>query len=227
MSYLSVLIASLLGSPHCALMCGGFAGVSAQSSRPRMTQSCYHIGRLVTYSTLGILAGFLGSSLNATADKFGISNFAAVICGASLIASALLNLFGKRVSHTGFIPFKIFNHLNSRVVKTVSKGPLIMFLMGIFSTLLPCGWLYTYLSLAAATGSADQGLLLMCFFWLGTLPMLLSIGELSKLLSDRIKKRVPVIVSILILIAGFITIRQHFLAHNHHVNTANQQLICG
>lgn len=207
-------------------MCGGFAGVSAQSNRPRLTQLCYHTGRLITYSSLGIIAGFAGKSINSFSDQLGVSNFAAILCGATLIASALFNLFGKNISHVSFVPFRLFNSLNRYIAKAQTKSPLVILAMGILSTLLPCGWLYTYLALAAGTGSSYQGLLLMCFFWIGTLPVLLSIGELSKILSSSIKKRVPVIVSVLILIAGFITIKNHFSVHQPE-QTKNQHLICG
>ena len=82
---LGVLGASLLGSLHCAAMCGGFAclyggdaatrrrqrrrrhAASASSARGRTLTGhvAYHGGRLVAYAMLGALAGTLGAGLDA------------------------------------------------------------------------------------------------------------------------------------------------------------------
>ena len=60
-----VLMASLVGSVHCAGMCGGFvcfyagAGVNdASSPRPSLlhAHALYNIGRLLSYLILGALA---------------------------------------------------------------------------------------------------------------------------------------------------------------------------
>lgn len=49
---------------------------------------------------------------------------------------------------------------------------------GLFTTLLPCGWLYAFVVTAAGTGSGTplHGAALMAVFWLGTLPMMLTVG---------------------------------------------------
>ena len=41
---------------------------------------------------------------------------------------------------------------------------------GLLTTLLPCGWLYAFVALAAGTASAPLGALVMLTFWIGTLP---------------------------------------------------------
>ena len=63
----TVLGASLLGSAHCAGMCGGFVAFyagGAASLRGRAAWSChlaYNGGRLAAYATLGGAAGLLGA----------------------------------------------------------------------------------------------------------------------------------------------------------------------
>ena len=49
-------IASLVGTPHCLGMCGGFAAASAGSPAHL---AAWHAGRLSTYAALGAVAGFL------------------------------------------------------------------------------------------------------------------------------------------------------------------------
>ena len=210
MSYFTILLASLLGSAHCALMCGGFAGIATQSIKPRLTQVYYHLGRLVTYCSLGALAGFLGTSLNLSAQKYGVSNAAALLTGATLIATAVFSMLGRNTFKINIFPVAISKKLHLFFARAQSRSPILMLGFGVFTTLLPCGWLYTYLALAAASGSLSSAVFTMIFFWFGTLPVLLTIGELSKLLSVSLKRRVPIIVSILMLIAGFLTLGLHF-----------------
>ena len=61
----SVLVASLLGSPHCAGMCGGFVCFyAAQGGRGQArAHAAYNFGRLFSYLVLGLLAGALGRTL--------------------------------------------------------------------------------------------------------------------------------------------------------------------
>ena len=60
----SVLLASLLGSPHCAGMCGGFVCFySGQDGRGQTrAHAAYNLGRLVSYLVLGLLAGSAAGS---------------------------------------------------------------------------------------------------------------------------------------------------------------------
>ena len=56
---IAVFVASILGSTHCVTMCGPIA-ITVNNSSGYM--SLYHIGRLIGYLTLGILAGFIGEA---------------------------------------------------------------------------------------------------------------------------------------------------------------------
>ena len=54
---LAVLAASLLGSPHCAAMCGGFVCFYAGAGRAHRAgrrHVAYNAGRLVSYVLLGL-----------------------------------------------------------------------------------------------------------------------------------------------------------------------------
>ena len=54
---IGILSASLLGSWHCAGMCGPFASFMGTTQRyPVIRQLGYHLGRLTTYLSLAILA---------------------------------------------------------------------------------------------------------------------------------------------------------------------------
>jgi uncharacterized protein len=57
---LTVFIASILGSLHCAGMCGPIQTLVASNTKTSIT---YHFGRLISYATLGAIAGKFGESL--------------------------------------------------------------------------------------------------------------------------------------------------------------------
>lgn len=223
MSLLSILIASLLGSPHCAAMCSGFAGIAAHSPRPRYSQLSYHLGRLVTYLSLGVIAGYLGQMIDRFGYMLGISKIAAILTGIFMIVTSLSMLSGKTLGLLSWIPIR-WLHFPSRFMPTASMhSRFSAFFLGLFSTLLPCGWLYTYVALAAASASSSFGLLIMLFFWLGTLPVLLTVGSISHLLSASLRKYVPTLVAILMLCAGFFALTGHLVTFTAE---PNKPLIC-
>src|SRR5206468_320502 len=93
---LGVFLASLLGSLHCAGMCGAFlaiavTGVGPGESRPRQfpLQAAYHLGRLATYTALGLAAGAAGRLLDLTSVLAGARPVAATLAGATLLAFGL------------------------------------------------------------------------------------------------------------------------------------------
>ena len=53
----AVFFVGLLGSAHCAGMCGGFVALlGASSDRPRRAQAIYFAGKTATYAAFGLLA---------------------------------------------------------------------------------------------------------------------------------------------------------------------------
>jgi len=58
---LAIFAASVLGSLHCAGMCGAFVAIAVQDRgnwrRHASLQAAYHGGRLASYLSLGIAAG--------------------------------------------------------------------------------------------------------------------------------------------------------------------------
>ncbi|HSL52590.1 MAG TPA: sulfite exporter TauE/SafE family protein, partial [Candidatus Deferrimicrobiaceae bacterium] len=84
----TVLGASLLGSAHCAGMCGGFVGFYTGTTpggrrRPLLlAHLAYNGGRLGVYAALGAAAGALGAALDTTGGVLlGIQRTAAIVSG--------------------------------------------------------------------------------------------------------------------------------------------------
>ena len=84
-----VLVASLVGSPHCAAMCGLIAAGAGPGAGP---QSAYHLGRLAGYVALGGLAGAVGHGLNQAGRLVGVTSAATEIAGALLVMAGVATI---------------------------------------------------------------------------------------------------------------------------------------
>lgn len=202
-------------------MCGGFTSLAANSQKSFYSQILYHCGRLLTYLSLGYLAGSIGSQIDKIGSEYGLIHFATIITATLLILSGLMGIIRGYVVTIQFLPHRV-SALLQPIIKFFIKRPMIMpFVLGISTTLLPCGWLYTYLIIAAGTGSSINATLVMAFFWAGTLPLLLVTGAVSTLATTPLKKYAPLIASLLMMFAGGYSLFTHLnlfpgaTAHTH------------
>src|SRR6185503_12294429 len=87
---LSILAASLLGSVHCAAMCGGFvclyAGTGTTHDVRVRPHAAYNLGRLASYLFLGALAGSVGRGIDQIGGIAGVGRLAAIVGGALMVA---------------------------------------------------------------------------------------------------------------------------------------------
>lgn len=216
---LAVLVASLVGSPHCAAMCGGFVCFYAGGGRwgarnaGAMAHAAYNGGRLFSYVTLGVLAGTVGAGLDAAGRLAGLSRLAAMAAGALMVGWGLARLAalrGVRLAVPGApaaIRESAQRALGSLLRRTGGAPPVARAAAtGLLTTLLPCGWLYTFVATAAATGSAGGGALVMLAFWAGTLPMMVAVGMGARRLAGPLAHRLPVASALLIVVLGLLSI---------------------
>jgi uncharacterized protein len=145
----SLVIGGLIGSSHCALMCGGISALCAQKEKGLLR---YQLGRLVAYLILGLLVGVLGKSIYADLHESGVTK---ALAGLAVLGAVLLAVFH-------FLP-----KLYSRVAPKNTA-----FLLGFTSGLLPCGYLYGFLLIAASQGSVTGSLLTLFILWCTSLPAL-------------------------------------------------------
>jgi hypothetical protein len=215
MSLISIFLASLLGSSHCIGMCGGIVLLySQQEKRNIYSHLAYNFGRLNSYIMLGALAGLLGKTLDLSTAALGIGKTASVVFGIFLIA------WGFLILKKGYLPepskpfFPKVNSFYSALAKTDGQLPpaLVAYTLGLLSTLLPCGWLYMFAAVAAASGGILSGMLIMAIFWCGTLPYLLAVGAAAQTLLGPLRKKLPLITGILVILGGIFSISQHLFA---------------
>ena len=206
-----VLLASLLGSVHCAAMCGAFAclyrPVSPQGAW--RVHAAYNVGRLVSYLTLGTLAGILGSRVNELAHLPGTGLPAAALAGVLMIlwaAGTIAATLGVRVPVT-FAPHWAQRLLGQALLVARDATPSARAgLLGLLTTLLPCGWLYTFVVVAGSTGGPLPGAVVMLAFWAGTVPMMAGVATAASRLLGPMHKRLPLVSAALVLALGFLSL---------------------
>jgi uncharacterized protein len=202
----AVFVASLLGSFHCACMCGPIAiwssGTgSSQSTKMQVAKvSGYHTGRLITYLTLGAIAGLAGTAVGYAGETAGVQSAAARVAGVTMIAMGLWRLRRLWLSDhqtTGAPSYGFFAQRVSKFVAslrpTINKLPVSVRSIGIGATtvLLPCGWLYLFVLFAGGSGSVATSMALMAAFWLGTVPSLVALVSGTFHLANITRKFVP------------------------------------
>jgi hypothetical protein len=184
----------------------------------------YHAGRLATYGTLGAIAGLSGGALEAGGAVLGFQRVAALVAGGLMVLVAVVmlarsarglvmrdddaasdaRLAPKRPRRSLTAAFRWIGSFQ-RVILTW-PAPRRAFATGLLTTLLPCGWLYAFVLVAAGTASAPTGVLVMLAFWLGTLPGLVLLGAMVHRLASALRVRVPVLTSVILLGFGLLSL---------------------
>jgi sulfite exporter TauE/SafE len=211
------LIGLLGGFSHCIGMCGGFvftysvkiaekeSNISKHKWNMLLPHVLYNSGRVLTYTFLGEIFGFLGGTIGFV---MSVRNFQG---GLQLFAGIFMLVLGLEIG--GLLPttskdyfpgingFKklvgnLFNRVNRRNI----------FGLGLVLGFIPCGLVYVAGAMAAATESILGGMLTMLFFGLGTFPAMIVTGLASDILSARFKTRLYRISAIIIIIMAILAI---------------------
>ncbi len=217
---LAVLVASLLGSVHCAAMCGAFvcfyatSGASSASWRHATpSHAAYNLGRLISYVVLGLIAGALGGILDRAGMMAGVGKIAAVVAGVLMVAwgaGAVLAARGVRIPGPG-VPAPWQRAMGAALQRVRNQPPVIRAAAtGLVTTLLPCGWLYAFVVTAGGAGSPLRGALVMLVFWAGTLPMMLAVGYGARAFFGPLRARLPLVSAATIVVLGLFSIANHF-----------------
>lgn len=212
----AVFVASLLGSMHCAGMCGAFllfavggdGGATSTRENARL-QAAYHFGRLTTYALLGAFAGGVGGALDLGGQLMGVQRVAALLAGTLMVVFGLLAIArarGVKLKHAR-LP-KWYQNLISRGQRAALALPPVRraLLIGLLTTMLPCGWLWMFAVVAAGTASPAYGALVMAVFWAGTLPVLITLGTGIQALAGPLRRHLPTVTSLLVLGVGVWTL---------------------
>ncbi len=185
-------ILGLFGSLHCAGMCGPLAlavpATGSGTSAFVTGRLVYNLGRIGTYSLLGMVCGQAGRVLLVA----GVQRWLSLGLGLSLLASLLISrrlaVSQPIVAVVGILKGRMSWLLQRRAFSSLA-------MLGLLNGLLPCGLVYVACAAAAVAGSAVAGMAVMAAFGLGTVPLMLAIGLSGRLVPVawrlRLVKAVP------------------------------------
>lgn len=220
---IGVLVASLLGSMHCAGMCGPFVAFytgSEPDPRRHLARAhvAYNAGRLAAYLTLGAVAGAVGAGLDRVGMAAGVGRLAAIVAGTLMVlwgGAVLLALRGVRLPLLR-APAALLRAVNAVVARVRSWPPAARAgVTGLMTALLPCGWLYAFVATAAGTGSPVRAALVMAVFWAGTLPVMLSLGLGLQRLTGPLRARLPAVTATVVVVLGLLSIAGRLRPMDH------------
>jgi len=205
--FITALIFGLLGSFHCVGMCGPIAfllPVDRKSPVKRVLQILsYHVGRLFTYGTIGLLFGFLGRRL----DLFGFQQHISIVVGVLMILVILLpSKVVSKYNGSRFI-YKWVGKVKSALGAALKRKSMdSFFTIGFLNGFLPCGLVYMAVFGSVVAGSVWQGSLYMVFFGLGTIPLMTTATYLGNFLNVTLKQRILKAIPIFVIIVGVLFI---------------------
>jgi uncharacterized protein len=203
----TAFIIGLVGSLHCIGMCGPIALMLPVNSDERSKyftgRFLYNLGRIITYSFMGLIIGFIGSKLMF----YGMQQILSILLGAAI----LLFIFTPRKYRLKLYSINFLNKLITSLKNSIgslfSKRSLnSLFIIGLLNGFLPCGLVYVGLGTSAVSGSAFSGAAVMFLFGLGTLPVMFAVSSFGKMLSQNFRNKAAKIVPVFAVLLAIIFI---------------------
>jgi len=132
------------------------------------------------------LAGGLGATLDLAIADTGVRIAGFLAAGAVALFGVASMLRAAGMRRRLRLP-PVLQQLQLELGSLVAKWPARRRAlgMGVLSVLLPCGWLYAFVAVAAGTGSPFVGAAVMTAFWIGTVPALMVVGLGARRLALR------------------------------------------
>lgn len=186
-TYGMLIITGMLTSIHCISMCGALNLLSSINPGKKDFKQpiLYNLGRVISYTVLGGVVGFLGGifSLNDTVAGMIIVIASIIMLAMSLNMLGIIHIKCHRSFH-----FKWKNKINHS------------FIVGLLNGFMPCGPLSAMQVYALSTGSFFTGALSMFLFGIGTVPLMLSVGMVFHLVKGKKKILLNKVACIFIMI---------------------------
>jgi len=182
----------------------------------------YHLGRILSYSIIGLLFGLLGRGLYLAGFQQRLSILIGVIMILLvLIPARFLNKFHLTrplYQLIGQVKFKLGLYLNKSSLKA-------LFLIGFFNGFLPCGLVYMALLGAISTGDLINGAAYMAVFGLGTIPLMTGAVYLGNFLKVSVRNKIQKAIPIFVIIIGLLFILRGLGLGIPYVSPADTQLL--
>ncbi len=205
----SAFLVGLMGGVHCVGMCGGimnalvFALPEDQRSMAKVLPKVllYNVGRIASYATAGAILGALGAWMQLIASPAGLG--LRIMAGAMLVAMGFY-LAGwwrglARLERLGGHLWKYLHPIANRLMPVRSAWQAL--LLGAIWGWLPCGLVYSALTLAAGVSHWYQSALVMVAFGVGTLPVMVVTGSFAAQVKAFIQQKLVRNIAALLVIA--------------------------
>ncbi|HEX2990848.1 MAG TPA: sulfite exporter TauE/SafE family protein [Anaerolineales bacterium] len=160
------------------------------------------VAKLVVYTLLGALLGWLGSYLTLSPMTRA---FLMIAIGIFMVGNAL-RMFNV---HPIFRYFSIEPpKFITRYIRRTAKGTdtFTPIFLGALTVFIPCGVTQAMMAAALGTGSLAMGAALMFAFTLGTSPVFFVVAYLTTELGSRLEKFFMRFVAVVVLILGLVTL---------------------
>lgn len=198
-TYGMLVITGVLTSIHCISMCGAVNLMATLNSSNQISMKkpiLYNLGRVISYTLIGGIAGFIGNIISINDTINGI-----------IILLASLVMFFMSLSMLGIFKIRI-----PQIVKwNRKKKTNHAFIIGILNGFMPCGPLQAMQVYALSTNSFVKGALSMFLFGIGTVPLMLFAGVIFNLFQRKRRILLNKIASILILLLSIVMMQRGFL----------------
>ena len=186
----------LFGSIHCVGMCGPLA-LAVPSFHKKWyllvaDKLLYNFGRVVTYTFLGLLIGFIGRQIWLYGLQQGISILSGILIILIAFSRILkINLTNQTRFGNILMPF-------NKLLGYAMQHKAGHFIIGLLNGFLPCGFVYLALIGALNTPSPITSAQYMFFFGAGTFPLMLaatiSSGFAGPAIRRKINKAIPYVM---------------------------------
>jgi sulfite exporter TauE/SafE len=200
-------LVGLLGSVHCIGMCGPLVMALPISQKTNLQKTIalvlYHLGKISSYTILGVLFGLFGSQF----PVFGLQQNLSIVIGITMMLYVLY-VFVLKSKH---IQIGLLDRLYNVIVKTLGKlfkqeSRATFLWIGMLNGLLPCGMIYLALTSAMATQNIVEGGLLMAFFGLGTAPALIMAVIGGQFMGFAFRRKVQKLLPVFLFSMGLLLI---------------------
>ena len=213
MSYAMLFAVGVLTSVHCIAMCGGInlslclppvqSGEGTSFRRSTFFHSLqYNAGRVISYTTIGLILGGIGMFLTGAGSVAVPSFFQGIL---KILAGVFMVIAG--INILGIFPWfrniriSLPVSLTSRIYgkkKTAGRA----FRIGLLNGLMPCGPLQSMQIIALGSGDPIAGAMSMFAFSLGTVPLMLGLGSVFSMIGKKYANAVVRLGAGLVVVLG-------------------------
>lgn len=225
----AAFLIGLASAAHCLGMCGGFALHLSVGTRRRVLahQLLWAGGRIITYTFLGAMAGYLGFVLGGSRASSTAQQWLACIAGGAMIVMAVVVLGllprnaapppptptpNRPLPPTPVNPSILASFFRSFLVRPTPAGALAL---GVVTGFLPCPVIIAGLALSLSTRSVPDSIVAMAALGAGTIPGLLLLGLTGQMLSASLRRWAPKLAAATLLLVGSLTILRAAPAFHH------------